>query len=205
MNAIARQTRPQVAIHDQKVTTTSKAIAEYFHKQHKDVLRKIELLKPDCPRGWHRRNFVPMVESFIRQDGSAIEIPVYEITRDGFTLLAMSFTGKRALAWKIAYINAFNRMEDRLLKKAQKQLAQEQAEVTLNESEAVVVHALMETVEYFIPYIKKAEDVLRAAESPLAPHVFDCWHESKLYLTVSKGLKKRCEVIRDRVLRSLPR
>ena len=86
-----------------------------------------------------------------------------------------------------------------------KEVSQEQAEVTLNESEAVVVHALMETVEYSIPYIRKAEDVLRAAESPLAEHVFDCWHEAKMYLTVSKELKKRCEVIRDRVLRSLPR
>ena len=37
--------------------------------------------------------------------------PVCHISRDGFTVLAMGFTGKRAMAWKLAYIAAFNAME----------------------------------------------------------------------------------------------
>lgn len=40
--------------------------------------------------------------------------PGYEITRDGFTLLAMGFTGKQALQWKLRYIEAFNAMEAQL-------------------------------------------------------------------------------------------
>lgn len=41
---------------------------------------------------------------------------MYYITRDGFTLLAMGFTGKKAMQFKIAYINAFNEMEEMLQK-----------------------------------------------------------------------------------------
>ncbi|EIB49780.1 Cpp32, partial [Campylobacter jejuni subsp. jejuni 2008-988] len=37
--------------------------------------------------------------------------PAYQISRDGFSLLAMSFTGKKALQWKMLFINAFNEME----------------------------------------------------------------------------------------------
>ncbi|EJP2881069.1 Rha family transcriptional regulator, partial [Campylobacter jejuni] len=38
--------------------------------------------------------------------------PAYQISRDGFSLLAMSFTGKKALQWKMLFINAFNEMEN---------------------------------------------------------------------------------------------
>jgi len=44
-------------------------------------------------------------------NGATRESPAYNLTRDGFTLLAMGFTGKKALAFKLAYIDAFNRME----------------------------------------------------------------------------------------------
>ncbi len=44
------------------------------------------------------------------------KMPMYKITRDGFSLLAMGFTGKKALQWKIAFIDAFNTMEKLLQK-----------------------------------------------------------------------------------------
>ena len=43
------------------------------------------------------------------------KMPMYNLTRDGFSLLAMGFTGKTALQWKIAFIDAFNTMERTLL------------------------------------------------------------------------------------------
>ena len=46
---------------------------------------------------------------------------MYLLTRDAFTLLAMGFTGSRALAFKVAYINAFNRMEQLLTGRAEAQ------------------------------------------------------------------------------------
>ena len=41
--------------------------------------------------------------------------PMYQLSRDGFTLVAMGFTGKRALEWKVRYIEAFNAMERALI------------------------------------------------------------------------------------------
>ena len=36
------------------------------------------------------------------------------MNRDGFSLLFMGFTGKKALEWKLKYIDAFNKMEEKL-------------------------------------------------------------------------------------------
>jgi hypothetical protein len=49
--------------------------------------------------------------------GGVRKSPAYELSRDGFTLLAMGFTGKKALRWKIRYIEAFNAMEEQLAKR----------------------------------------------------------------------------------------
>lgn len=105
---------PVVFISNGQTTTTSKAVADYFHKQHKDVLRKIEALLPDLPEEFHRRNFAPMGIKVEIGLGKTRTDPGYEITRDGFTLLAMGFTGKQALQWKLRYIEAFNAMEAHL-------------------------------------------------------------------------------------------
>ncbi|WP_370649558.1 ORF6C domain-containing protein [uncultured Limosilactobacillus sp.] len=39
---------------------------------------------------------------------------IYYMNRDGFSLLAMGFTGKKALQFKLKYIDAFNQMEKQL-------------------------------------------------------------------------------------------
>ena len=70
--------------------------------------------------------------------------------------------------------------------------------VGLTESEAVVVSQLMKVVNESIPFIRKTEDVLRLARSPLASRVFDYWHEAKLYLTVLWEVKERCEFFEKR-------
>lgn len=105
---------PVICISHGQATTTSKAVADYFHKQHKDVLRKIEALLPDLPEEFHGRNFAPMGIKVEIGLGKTRTDPGYEITRDGFTLLAMGFTGKQALQWKLRYIEAFNAMEAHL-------------------------------------------------------------------------------------------
>lgn len=59
-------------------------------------------------------NFEPIKKYFIKgyyTDARHRRKPMYYMTRDGFTLLAMGFTGKRAMEWKIKYITAFNEME----------------------------------------------------------------------------------------------
>ena len=101
-----------VAVSNGKVTTTSRKVAEIFGKKHCDVLRAIELL--EVPKDFRERNFT--FSEYHTQNGIGKTVPykMYTITRDGFTLLAMGFTGKKAMQFKIAYIEAFNAMEAKL-------------------------------------------------------------------------------------------
>lgn len=105
-----------VEIFNGKVTTTSLDVAKYFHKRHDNVIRDIENLIAQLPQD-HLLNFEGMVVETEIGSGAVRKDPAYRITRDGFTLLAMGFTGKRALQFKLAYINAFNRMEQELQNK----------------------------------------------------------------------------------------
>ncbi|WP_024305242.1 Rha family transcriptional regulator, partial [Campylobacter fetus] len=86
---------------------TSLQIAQVFEREHKSVIRSIENLPND---EFRRLNFVPSNQ--IRQNGLFDkETKFYKITRDGFSLLVMGFTGEKAYKWKIEFINAFNKME----------------------------------------------------------------------------------------------
>lgn len=85
--------------------TTSKDIAKNFGKQHKHVLRSIKDL---VAQNWTTKNMFH--ETTYTNRGK--QYPVYYITRDGFSLLVMGFTGAKALEWKLKYLTAFKRMED---------------------------------------------------------------------------------------------
>lgn len=106
--------KPRITVIDGKVTTTSLVVAEHFEKNHKDVLRAIEGLVGDAPAEFNERNFA-LVDYL---DAKGESRPMYRLSRDGFSLLAMGFTGKKALHWKIAYIDAFNAMEQGLAGRA---------------------------------------------------------------------------------------
>lgn len=95
-----------VTITDGKVTTTSLKIAEVFGKEHSKVMRAIKLLQ--VPEEFSEANF-GLVEY---EDAKGEKRPMYIVTRDGFTLLAMGFTGAKAIQFKIGYIDAFNRLEE---------------------------------------------------------------------------------------------
>ena len=83
-------------------------VAETFGKQHKHVLRDIENL---TAQSWTVKN---MFEKTTYKNERNREYPMYLINRDGFTLLAMGFTGKEALEFKVKYIEAFNKMEEQI-------------------------------------------------------------------------------------------
>lgn len=95
-------------------TTTSNIIAAQFGKRHDNVLRQLEALRSECGDKFNALNF-EVVEYL---DAKGERRPAYRLTRDGFTLLAMGFTGKKALQFKLAYIEAFNKMEAALAPKA---------------------------------------------------------------------------------------
>ena len=102
-----------VSVKNNQVVTSSLQVAEYFNKQHKDVLTAISLL--ECSDLFRGRNFA--LSCYTKKNGNISKTyPMYYLTRDGFTLLAMGFTGKIAAKFKEAYIEAFNQMEEQLRK-----------------------------------------------------------------------------------------
>jgi Rha family phage regulatory protein len=104
-----------IASSDNTLVTTSHNIADVFSKRHDDLLKAINNLIIELPQEWRVRNFAESSKSVDMPNGGTREQRFYNITRDGFTLLAMGFTGKKALAFKLAYIDQFNKMEKALL------------------------------------------------------------------------------------------
>lgn len=91
--------------------TTSRAVAERFGKRHRDVLKAVKHLLADMPDpSFTERNFA--LSTYL--DSTGRSLPEYRLTHDGFALLAMGFTGREALAWKIAFLQAFNALEAEL-------------------------------------------------------------------------------------------
>ena len=106
---------PTISLVNGIPTVTSLDVAEKFGKHHRSVLGAIRRILNDLPEEFGRHIFVQ--SSYTNEQGK--EQPCYHLTRDGFSLLAMGFTGKKALAWKVKYIEAFNAMERELLEQAQ--------------------------------------------------------------------------------------
>ena len=88
--------------------TTSRKVAEYFEKEHKNVIRDIEnILDGGALK-------IELSSMFILSSYKSVqnkELKEYLLTFDGFSLLVMGFTGAKAMKFKLAYIKAFNEMK----------------------------------------------------------------------------------------------
>ena len=96
-----------VFIENDQALTTSLKVAEVFEKEHKNVLadiRGILAAENSAAKFFEKSTFENRGKLY----------PMYFINRDGFTLLAMGFTGQKALKFKLAYIDAFNKMEEKI-------------------------------------------------------------------------------------------
>lgn len=102
---------PLVTIKGSKAVANSRDVAALFGKRHHNVLRDIDRLVADDPS--NALNF-EVIEVETKVGFGVRKDRAYDMDRDGFTLLAMGFTGKTALQFKKAYIKAFNEMEQRL-------------------------------------------------------------------------------------------
>ena len=96
-----------VVINNNQIVVSSKDLAEHFGKQHKHV---IEIIR-DILSAENSANEFFHEESY---SYNGRRLPMYLMNRHGFSLLAMGFTGKKALQWKLKYIEAFNEMEETL-------------------------------------------------------------------------------------------
>lgn len=107
--------QPIITVINQKAVTTSREVAEIFGRKHYNLLRDIEdtiadLELTDAGREFSELNF----ELANYTDAQGKPRPQYLLTKDAFTILAFGFTGSKAMEFKVAYINAFNQMQELL-------------------------------------------------------------------------------------------
>lgn len=94
-----------VEIENGQAVTDSVKVAEVFGKLHKNVIRDIqEKILPNVSTDFGQLNFEP--STYVNEQNKVQ--PMYRMTRDGFTMVAMGYTGAKAMQFKEAYINAFN-------------------------------------------------------------------------------------------------
>ena len=121
--------------YEEQLITTSLKVAEVFGKEHKDVLESIRNLVADnsAAKFFHETTY----------ENRGKKYPMYEMNRDGFSLLAMGFTGEKALQWKLKFIEAFNAMENEL-----KRIYTERQQWQIERDKGVVIrHILTDTIK----------------------------------------------------------
>lgn len=99
-----------VIMHDRQAVTTSLILAEAFEKEHGKVIRSIEQKINGAKNGLVKNMFAEA--TYLDKKGERRKM--YYLNRDGFTLLAMGFTGSKAMEFKLKYIDAFNKMEEQI-------------------------------------------------------------------------------------------
>lgn len=118
------------------LTANSRDVAQHFEKQHKDVLESIRNLTAE-----NSATKSMFIETSFESRGKFY--PQYELTRDGFSLLVMGFTGSKALEWKLKYIEAFNEMEREL-----KRLFEERKRTEIERAKGIIIrHVLTDTIK----------------------------------------------------------
>ncbi len=100
-----------VIMHDKQAVTTSLVLAEVFEKQHKNVIQAIEAkIEPAENQARYKRMFYEGIYT----DKKGEQRKMYYLNRDGFTFIAMGFTGRKVDEFKLKYIDAFNKMEEQI-------------------------------------------------------------------------------------------
>lgn len=144
-----------VVVENNTPITTSRIVAEQFDKRHDLVVRDIRTIikqMASTSQSSKMRNGVntPMfVETSYQAEEGGRTYPMYTMTRDGFSLLAMGFTGKKALEFKLKFINEFNRMEETLKKLGDKQILAWQKTRQLGKQTRKLLTRAIQTLEAY--------------------------------------------------------
>lgn len=132
-----------VFLRNEEAVTDSLRVAEMFEKRHDRVLRALENLIRGLPKNDETKRLFIKTWYIEKQNGQ--RYPKYLMNRDGFSLLVMGFTGKKALEWKLKYISAFNAME-KVIRERQTQdwiTTRKQGKLT-RQAETAVIRKLVE-------------------------------------------------------------
>lgn len=147
-----------VYLKNDEAMTDSLTVAESFGKRHDAVLRDIKSL--DCSEDFTAHNFVETRY----KDATGKYNPMYRITRDGFTFLAMGYKGKKAARFKEDYIKAFNSMESIIREKSTA------AWIETRKAGKLTRKAETDTIKKLVEYAKEQGST----------------HSDKLYVTYTK-------------------
>ena len=130
-------------------TVTSREVAEHFKKEHRHVIESIRSIISE------NSELTSMFYETTYTAGTGRAYPMYQMNRDGFTLLAMGFTGKDALEWKLKYIRAFNMMEEKL-KVKEIQAAMPKVDARMMEAQARMNNSRVDTAKLLMQMGDKA-------------------------------------------------
>lgn len=125
--------------------TNSVLVAEKFDRRHDNVYQAVGKLLITCPE---KLGHLFVESSYVDIQGK--DRPMYIMNRDGFTLLAMGFTGKKALQFKLDYIEAFNKMER----------VTRQPQALSMSVDATVLKQLVETTQVMVAQISQMQSEL---------------------------------------------
>lgn len=195
----------QLKIDSGKIVVSSRVVAENFGKQHGHVLRDIEKLMGNMGGEFD----TPKLEcEFFIESAYPLRGKLYKeylLTRDGFSLLVMGFTGKEALQWKLKYIEAFNMMETKLKSQVPQLTEKQQLQLAilnggeferleaLKQYEALVTQPLLDTIEEQKPCVEYVDAVSAQQDSVLVREVCKmAYTEQKIEI----GEKKLYNVLR---------
>lgn len=106
---------PVVHIKDGEVFANSRDVADFFGKRHADVVYAIEQIRGYAEFSVHPW-FKPVIDI---NEQNKVAYRSFDMTKDGFTLLVMGYTGQKAMQFKLRYIQRFNEMEQALKQQAQ--------------------------------------------------------------------------------------
>lgn len=122
-----------VFIDNNRVVTDSLTVAKVFGKEHKNVIRDIEIqiqkLNDAGEQEWRVLNFEP---TQYQHPQNKQFYPKYNLTEEAFTIVAMSYTTPEAMKMKVKFIEEFKRMREYI--ENQKQLSQDPVELALETS-----------------------------------------------------------------------
>ena len=152
-----------------QVLASSRDVAEKFGKQHNSVLKTIY---GENRKGEHINGLAdeilasgnPLTKYFIESEYENRGKKYKEclMTRDGFSLVVMGFTGNNAIEWKLKYIDAFNKMEEELRKQSSKALPTTYKEALLQLLEEVEKNEkLEEERKILLPKADYHDEVLK--------------------------------------------
>lgn len=210
-----------VYIHHEVAVCDSLQVAEKFGKEHRNVMRDITNLLENTEGACSKLSRPLFLKSSYIHPQNKQRYPKYYMTRDGFTLLAMGFTGQKALEWKLKYINAFNRMES-IIREKQTPTWQEsrQTGMTTRKIETAAIkrlckYATMQGSKHperlYTAYTKLANkaagittrtaatslqlSILTVAESIIAQTINSGIEENKPYKEIYQDCKKKLAVL----------